>query len=259
MIRWRIITATVIKELKTSEAGLSFIFKFVNDAGRAAALAWIIYQSGNLESLGFLTFGVALIAVWTGTVAEGGWALETELAGKTLDFTLISRTSMALVLFSKMLAQIIHEVPTGIVAAVTVMLVAHAVPDIADPAELAVSLLLVIAGLSVVSTFLGALVVLAGARAGVFMGIVPFGAVLSGFILPVGQLPLGLEILARFMPSSWAMDGAWNAITGTGTWAGLAGDWLIAIGVGAAWFLATVYLCRLVDKRIRIEGSLSAY
>jgi hypothetical protein len=99
-----IIIPTIAKEWKTTETGLSLVFKFFNDATRGAALAWIIYQSGNLESLGFLTVGVALIAIWTGAVAEGGWALEGELSGRTLDFMFISRTLLPLVLFSKMLA-----------------------------------------------------------------------------------------------------------------------------------------------------------
>ncbi len=258
MKHWRIITATVVKELKMSAPLLSFLFKFINDGARAAALAWIIYRSGNLASLGFLMVGVAMIAVWAGAVADGGWSLETELYSGTLDFTLISRTPMSLVLFSKMLSQILHEIPTGIVAAVTVLLVARSVPHIADPWALLFSLLLVIIGVLLVSTTMASLVVLAGARAGVFMGIVPFGAVISGFIVPVSELPRTMEVIARMVPSSWAMDGAWNAITGSGTWSHTAGSWAVSIMVSAIWFLGTVYLCKIVEKRIRIEGTITA-
>jgi ABC-2 type transport system permease protein len=263
MNRWRVNTLTVIgmtvsKELKMSAPLLSFLFKFVNDGARAAALAWIVYQSGNLQSLGFLMVGVALIAVWTGAVADGGWSLDTELYSGTLDFALISRAPLSLVLFSKMLAQILHEIPTGLVASVTVLLVARSVPVIANPAGLIISLVLVIIGIALVSTLLAGMVVLAGGRAGIFMGIVPFGAVISGFIVPVDQLPLGMEIIARLVPSSWAMDGVWSAVTGTGSWANMGWSWGISIIASAIWFVGAVYLCKLVEKRIRIEGTISA-
>jgi ABC-2 type transport system permease protein len=166
---------------------------------------------------------------------------------------------LTLVLFSKILAQIFYEIPRGIVSVASVLLVVRHIPDIANPVLLPVSIILAIIGLGVLSLFLAALVVLAGGRSGFFMGIVPFGAVLSGFILPVQQLPRGLALAAHLMPTSWAMDGIWLAVRDANSLGSIVGDWGMSILLISAWFLITVWMCRIVEKRIRVKGTLGTF
>ena len=248
-----IIWPTIFKEWKAQTMDTGRIYKIIGDATRSAALAWIVYQSGAVEALGFVAIGVALLAIWTGVLALGGWSLESELYGKTLDFALISRTPIALILFSKTLAQALYEIPTGVVSFVTALLVVREIPEIANVASLSFSLLLALVGMVMVGFFFSAMVVLVGGRAGFFMGIMPFVAVLSGFILPVVELPLGLEVLARFTPSSWAMDAVWSSIGGIESWWLVLRNWGISILVAAAWFVVTYFICIAVEKRIRIK------
>ena len=254
-----IIWPTILKEWKAQTMDTGRIYKFIGDATRSAALAWIIYQSGAIEALGFVAIGVAMLSIWAGVMGLGGWSLESELYGKTLDFAIISRAPIALLLFSKTLAQALYEIPTGIVSFVTALLVVREIPEIANVASLSFSLVLALLGMVVVGFFFSAMVVLVGGRAGFFMGILPFVAVLSGFILPVAELPVGLEVLARFMPSSWAMDGVWSSIGGIESWWLMVRDWGISIMVAGAWFIATYFFCMAVEKRIRIKGTLGAY
>jgi ABC-2 type transport system permease protein len=254
-----IIWPTIRKEWKAQTMDTGRIYKFLGDAARSAALAWIVYQSGALDTLAFVAVGVALISIWTGVLTLGGWSLETELYGKTLDFTLISRSPMSVILFGKTLAQALYEIPTGIVSFAVALLVVRQIPHVADPASLSLSLVLAMVGMVVTGFFFAALVVLVGGRAGFFMGIMPFVAVLSGFILPVGELPLGLEVLARLMPSSWAMDGVWASIGGIAAWGEVVRSWAVCILMSGAWFAATYYICAAVEKRIRVTGTLGAY
>jgi len=254
-----IIWPTILKEWKAQTMDTGHIYKYLGDAARSAALAWIVYQSGALETLAFVAVGVALISIWTGILTLGGWSLESELYGKTLDFTLISRSPISIILFSKNLAQALYEIPTGVVSFVTALLVVREIPQIANVASLSFSLVLALGGMVVIGFFFSALVVLVGGRAGFFMGIMPFVAVLSGFILPVWQLPVGLEVLARLIPSSWAMDAVWVSIGGIESWWVVVQSWGISILVSAGWFIATYYICVAVERRIRITGTLSAY
>ena len=258
MKTWRIITLTMLKEWKGVDSFLAIVLKIITDAAKGAALAWIVYKSGNTESLAFLTIGVALLAIWSGGSAFGGWALSRELEGKTMDHALISRTSMPLLIYSQILAQIIYEIPSGIISGATVVVVVRSWPLIANPPALIVSLMLAITGMIIVCVFIGALTVLAGARAGAMIGIIPFGAVLGGFILPVGNLPLGFEILARAVPSAWAMDGVWGSV-GSSSWSSILLSWTVSAAMCILWFFFTIYLCKVVEKRVRIEGSLSTY
>jgi ABC-type polysaccharide/polyol phosphate export permease len=213
-----IIGPTILKEWKAQTMDTGRIYKFLGDAARSAALAWIVYQSGNFGTLAFVAIGVALISIWTGVLTLSGWSLDSELYGKTLDFTLLSRTPMSLVLFSKTLAQALYEIPTGLVSFGTALLVVRQVPHVANVASLSFSLVLALIGMVVIGFFFSALVVLVGGKAGFFMGIMPFMAVISGFVLPVNQLPPGLEALARLVPSAWAMDSVWRSIGGIDSW-----------------------------------------
>jgi len=253
------IVPTIVKEWKAQAINTSHIYKLLGDVSRAVALAWIVYQSGQLGTLAYVSVGVALIAIWTGVLSLGGWSLDSELYGKTLDFTLISRTSMSVVLFSKTIAQTIYEMPTGIVSFVTVLLVARALPEIANIPSLILSLLVALVGLIVIGFFFSALVVLVGGKAGFFMGIMPFGAVLSGFILPVNQLPLAMEVLARLTPSSWAMDSVWLSIGGIDSWWLVMQGWGMCLLMTAVWFIITYYICKGVERRIRVLGTLGAF
>src|SRR4030042_4058851 len=101
MSQLNIIVPTVIKEWKAQTMDTGRIYKFIGDASRAAVLAWIVYQSGAFGTLGYVSVGTALLAIWTGILTMGGWTLDNELYGKTLDFMLISRTKMSVILFSK--------------------------------------------------------------------------------------------------------------------------------------------------------------
>ena len=161
-----IIWPTIFKEWKAQTMDTGRIYKFIGDAARSAALAWIVYQSGAIEALGFVAIGVALLSIWTGVLALGGWSLESELYGKTLDFALISRAPMALILFSKTLAQALYEIPTGIISFATALLVVREIPEIANVASLSFSLLLALVGMVMVGFFFSAMVVLVGVGPG---------------------------------------------------------------------------------------------
>ena len=259
MSQFYAIVSTFFKELRTTYSGSSYFFKLFGDATRSAVIAWIVYLSGDKELLAYICVGAFLLAIWTGVVAMGGWSLSNELSGKTLDFILTSHTPLPVVLFSKTLAQMAYEAISGIVALITVLLVASEIPEVANVTLLLLSLFFVLVGLAVTGFFFTPLVVLAGGRPGFFMGIIPFSAILSGFILPVNQLPFGLEVAARWLPASWAMDSVWQSIKGTGSWWSATSKWEMCLLVSATWFTVTYLMCKVVERRVRIKGTLGTF
>ncbi len=259
MSQLNIIVPTVVKEWKTQSIGTGVIFMLLGNACRAAVLAWIVYQSGAFGTLGYIAVGTALLAIWTGVLTMGGWTLEGELYGRTLDFMLISPTRMPMILFSKNVGQVLYQIPTGLVSLFTAIAIGRTWPDFANVPTLIFSLILVLLGMIVMGFFFSALVVLVEGRAGFFLGLVPFVAVISGFILPVNQLPLWLEIPARVTPCAWGMDTVWASIRGIDSWATMAQDWGISLLLIAVWLAIIYYLCIIVEKRIRITGNLGDY
>jgi ABC-type multidrug transport system permease subunit len=251
--------STFLKDLRTNYSGSSYFFKSFGDVTRSAVIAWIVYLSGDRELLAYICVGVFLLAIWTGVTAMGGWSLSNELSGRTLDFILTSHTPMPVVLFSKILAQMAYETISGIIALTTVFLVVRELPEVANITFLLLSLFFVLVGLAVTGFFFTPLLVLAGGKPGFFMGIIPFSAILSGFILPVNQLPFGLEVVARWLPASWAMESVWQSIKGTGSWWLVISNWGMCLLVSAIWFIVTYLMCKVVEKRIRIKGTLGTF
>jgi ABC-type multidrug transport system permease subunit len=130
---------------------------------------------------------------------------------------------------------------------------------VADIGLLVVSLIFVFIGLIATSIFFAPLMVLVGARGGFTHAILPFGSVLSGFILPIVKLPQALEVLARWVPSSWAMESVWRSVQGPGSWSQIMTGWGVCILVSIVWFAVTYFMYNIVEKRIRITGTLGAY
>lgn len=259
MYQLRAIAAAFNQQWKTTISGLTNFSLLVPHIARSAALAWIVLQGGDKVMLGYMYVGFPLMSIWWGLVFQIGWALNDELFSRTLDFTLISRTPMLSVLFGKTLAVLVFGLPSGVATLVTVSLVVREFPPVAEAALLPFSLLLTFASIALLGLFFAFLMVLSGGRGGFFNAIMPFGAVLSGFVFPVDRLPLALEIPARLLPASWAMDSVWQSIEGPESFWGVLSAWAISILLLVVWFGIIYVLSRVVEKRIRVVGTLGAY
>ena len=244
------------KTVATNIFSLSFIVQFILVV---AVLSWIAIRSDSTFVLTYILVGAPLMAIWNGVVFRVGWSLNSELSARTLEFAMISRTPMIFVMLGKSLAQLVYGIPTGIIALLTMFLITRELPMVDNLVFLVLSLLFVIIGITVISLLFSPLMVLVGGRAGFFNSIMPLGVLISGFMFPIDQLPIGLEVIARLLPTSWAMYGVWHSITGTeSTWSML-GAWGACVLTSALLLSITYLMFKAVEKRIRITGVLGTY
>ena len=194
--------------------------------------------------------------IWHEVVATGGWAFDDEIGAGTLDFTFVSKTQLSVVIIGKVMANVLIEFPVGAASALAVFIVSGSFPHAASLVPLIVSFFLAVAGIIAIGFFFCMLIVLVGGRAGFFMGILPFGTTLSGFILPIYQLPQALRVMSMCVPSSWASKAIWLSITGVGT-GEIALNWSVCIALCAAWFYLSQQLCIRGEKRLKINGDLN--
>ena len=234
-----------------------FVFKILGDAARNAALAWILVQSGARDLLGYLCIGLPLYAMWGGVVGFGGWSLDDEITDRTIDHIIISRSNLSSILLGKTLGQVIHEVPSGIFSVGIILLIVRQLPEISNIGLYLLSLPIIIFGLSTICVFLSVLVVAVGGKAGFFMGIIAFGAIFNGFIIPLCELPPVLEGIARVFPSAWAMESLWFSINYNNSLSRIIViNWVISLTLSLVWFIVTYYFCQLVEYRIRSNSSI---
>ena len=253
------ILAAFVQQWKTTATSISSLSFLVQAIPVVAVLAWIATRSDSAFVLTYLLVGAPLMAIWNGVVFRVGWSLNSELNGHTLEFALISRTPMMLVMFGKSLAQLAYGIPAGIIALLTMLLVTREFPAVSNFAFLMVSLFFAVISLAVFSLLFSPLMVLAGGRAGFFNFIIPLGVLVSGFMFPINQLPTWLEVIARLLPTSWAMSGIWQSITGPESLWSLVSAWAACILTSAVLVGITYLMFKVVERRIRVTGVLGTY
>jgi ABC-2 type transport system permease protein len=249
----RIVISTMNKELKTTSD--SFLPKAFSAILKIAAIAWIARTNGNADAITYLAFGAAMIMVWNGVITTGGWGMSDEIGAGTLDFALISQAPLPLLLFSKILATALIELPSAIISTITVFAVSGSGPQVGNTLMLSVSFLFAMIGAIIIGFFFSVLIVLVGGRAGFFMGIFPFGAVLGGFILPMKQMPKVIRGISMCVPSSWAMNGLWLSTGHSAGW-GIIINLLLCLIISAGWFAVSYSLCKRGERQIIVNGDL---
>jgi ABC-type multidrug transport system permease subunit len=242
------------KETAKSLANLGYIFGFVPNV---AVMAWVALRSNNPDVISYMLVSVPLVGIWNGVVLRVGWSLEEEMWARTMEFNLVSRTPLMLILLGKSLAQMLYSLPTGVFSLVTMFIVIRQMPSVYDIPSLVVSLILIIISLIIISLLMAPIAVLAGGRGGFFNAINALGVLVSGFLYPVARLPAALAAFARLIPSSWAMDGVWKSVSGYDSYWSILGDWGVCILACAVWLFIIHLLFQGVERRIRIAGTLS--
>jgi ABC-type multidrug transport system permease subunit len=255
----RAVFSAFLQQWKTTSASIINVSAFIGGVPIAAVLAWIAIRSDNPNVLNYILVGAPLMTIWNMVIFRVGWSLNTELNGRTLEFCMISRTPMIILMFGKALAQIAYSIPAGIIALIAMFLVTRQLPHVASYPLLFVSLCCIIIGVAIIGLLLAATMVLVGGRAGFFNAIIPLGALLTGFIFPIDRLPIGLEVVARLLPTSWAMAGIWQSIRGPDSVWSVAGIWAAFILASAVLLGITYLMFKTVEKRVRITGVLATY
>jgi ABC-2 type transport system permease protein len=250
----RAIIASVKQQWKLTVTGVSSVMNYVNYMPMIVVFAWIASNNADASVMTYLLVGGPLMVIWNGSIFQIGWSLNSELYGRTLEFAIMSRTPIILVLFGKALAMILFGLPSAIAAFGIILLVSRKTPQVDNLGLLIISALFVVAGIAIISLLFAPMNVLVGGRAGFFNPIIPFGTVLSGFVFPVDRLPLSLNILARFFPTSWAMDGVRLSIQGSARLEEVASYWLMSVLLFAVWVVMTYYRTSRSLLELHLKG-----
>jgi len=251
--------AAFVQQWKTTSSDIASFSMLLETIPLALALTWMAMQSPTPAVLTYLLVGAPLMSVCNGVVFRVGGSLNGELSSHTLDFTLVSQTPLMVVLFGKSLAQLVFRLPNGVLTLIAMFIVTRQLPEVASVPLLLVSIFFVCIGLIAVSLLFAPFMVLVGGKAGFFNAIMPLAVVLSGFMFPVDRLPLALEAVARLMPTSWAMSCIWQSINGpTSAWSFVSAV-LACILTSILLLFITYFMCRIVEKKLRVTGELATY
>ena len=224
-----------------------------------AMLAAIASGSGNPAVVSYIAVGAGLMIVWNSAPSRMGWLISEELWAGTLELNLMSRSPFMLTLFGKSLAVTIFNTLGGLIAFGTVLIVSQDLIEVSNLALIPGSLFFAMLAIISAGFVFAPLFILVGGRGGFFNAIAPFGVVCGGFLYPIGILPVGLEVVARCLPTSWAMSGMIHTVQGTGSNWSIVEDWAVSLGLTIVWLWLTHYGFKKVESRVKVTGVLSTY
>jgi ABC-2 type transport system permease protein len=227
--------------------------------GPAIVVGWVAGQSGNVTAMAYVFIGASLSMMWNTGIFRTGRSLANEQVIGTLDLLMTTRTPLPVLMFGKALAVIAFGAINGLVTFAVVLAFTRTLPAIDNIGLFLIAA--VVALLAVVaSSFLFApFSYLVGVKSGFFNAIMPFGAVVSGFLYPIDVLPVWLEAVARCLPTAWAMEAAVHAIDASGSDLRVLADLGVAVGLSLAVLAASYFLFLKAEGRVRVTGDLGAF
>ncbi|MCY3802115.1 MAG: ABC transporter permease [Chloroflexi bacterium] len=224
-----------------------------------AVITWITTQSPDSQPIAYISVGVILMAMWQTCVFFSGRSLASEFYEGTVDYTMVSRIPLRVVMLVKSVATLAIAIPSSLIAFATVQIVSRELIDVERPLFLLVSMLVAAWSITVVGYLFAPLFVLVQGRGGFFNAFQPLGIVLSGFLYPISQLSDEVQIVARLLPTSWAMDSVTRSIEPGESLVRIYADWGAALGVSVVMLAATLFMFSKVENTLRRNGNVGRF
>ena len=254
----RAVFAAFVQHWKNTTANIWSLSFFISAVPQVAIFGWIAIQNPNPEILGYIIVGAPLMAIWQSIFYGISASLGSEIRNGTIEFTMISRTSMMVVLFGKAMAMMVFGIPVGIISIGTILIIARQAPQIASYPYVIASVVFIFIGLAVTGLLMAPIMALSRGRiSGMYTPFIPIIITFSGFLFPISSLPQALGIISRIMPSSWAMDSVLQAVKGPDSFWAVASGWIYCLLLSVVLFFFTFILFKVVEKRLRITGLIS--
>lgn len=251
--------AAYFQKLRDQTSLANFLAPIVHATFMAAMLAWIVSRGAGTAPIAYISIGVFLMYVWNWGTFATGWGLRGEFFQGTIDHNLVSRTPMMVIMFGKALAGTTSGIPAGVVAFVVAVLVSKDLLAVGNPALFAVSLIMAMIAISAAGMILAPLFLMSQGGRGSFNLVGPVGIMLSGFAYPISLFSESIEVVARFLPTTWAMEGIVASMEPGDTSLRIAGDLGASVGLSALYLGLAYLLFRKVEHRIRVDGSLGTF
>jgi ABC-2 type transport system permease protein len=212
--------------------------------------------SGRTHGASYAVLGGGLVGLWSATLFNAGYDIESERWTGTLEELFGSATPIGVILAGKVAASLVPALASFVLTLAVALVAFHQVVSVVAPVPLAVSLLLTFAAFYVMG-FLLATVFASVRITGGFTNSFEIPLyLLCGFMFPASVLPGWVQ------PLSWALAPTWTiramyAATGQGGPASYAAWWAVASALIAANALLARLLLRVVRTRLRVSGELA--
>lgn len=231
-----------------------FLLSAASQGVAVAVFAWIAASGGDATVVTAVTAGVVLVVLWRAAVFHLGFLVVDANNAGTLEVELLSRTPVAALIFGKTLAAATFYGLLGALACVLALSVSGGRLAVAEPLLFALGVPVAVLSVVALAFLFAPLTFVVGGKPGFFNAISPLGIVLSGFVHPVGLLPPTVEVMARVLPTAWALESLQLALAGTAGVARIALGWTFALMLSCAVLALAAWLFAVGERRVRGAG-----
>ena len=221
-----------------------------------AATGLFMLSSSGIDRVAYGVLGGGIIGFWSVAYLDGGNAIQDERWQGTLEQIFAVPAPLLVIVIGK----IVSSVLLGLLAFIPTVALAyfgfHAVLPALDPLRFAVSLGVLTFSFFIISVALTPLFAVWRWAFTVLNGLELAVYGLCGFMFPVSQLPGWLQPVSYVLSPTWATRALYASASPSPS-AGIAGWWLVALGLSAAYLALSVLLYRYVDVRARVTGELA--
>jgi len=227
-----------------------------------AIVALFIYGGDDGPVVLQAVIGGGVLGMWGNTIFASGYSVSYDRYNGTVEPIMVSSTNLVDVIAGRS----IWNTFVGLVNAILVFVVAELMfstnMTVKDPLAFFVILIMTLGSLACIGMIFSAFFVWTRMSSALF-AIVEFPIyILSGAMVPVSVLPRGLQFISYAMPPSWGVDalkqsalGEYSGAIGTG----MAVDMIIMLALMIVYVAAAVVLFKMIERNVRITGSITRY
>ena len=205
---------------------------------------------------GYLLVGTIGVVLWQSNLWAGGYAIEFERSGGTINALFLTPASRAAVVLGYALGSLtVWIIPNSLILA-GVAFAVHANANVGDPFAVMASMLCLIGATFALGFAVAGIFVLsrrANLLANFFQSPI---YLLSGMIVPISALPGALRVAAAFFPLSAGMDALRMSLLKGAGLAEVSGDLVRLMVLSSVLFVFGLFMLRRVENVAKRGGEL---
>lgn len=216
---------------------------------------WMLKGKGPDYSI-FVVVGSGMTGLWTTLLFQGGNSITGERWNGTLEPLVGSPSSLQVIVFGKVLANIFQSLLSMVVCYGLISLVIGYPLVIANPILFAVSLILSIFAFVCFGLVIASLFILIR-DIGRMINTLEFPVyILCGFLFPIALLPGWTTPLSYLLSPYWAAQALHASAGASASLGQILGYWGLLLGFSAVYLLASRNLYRVILFKARVDASL---
>ncbi len=257
MKKLRVLWMTMILQMKNSFVRPMFRFTLLaNPVVNTILLYEMFINSGQSNFINYVILGSGLMGIWSCICFSSAGDINRERWSGTLSIIYTTPADFRLIILGKILGNTILSLLTFTVSHITARILFRSNFIIERGHQFIIAFIGMIICFAVVSVFFAYLLTLSR-KTTLYMNLIEFPIILvCGFVFPVDILPGWVQKISYSLPLTWGVKLLRMSIT-EGEGVSLFWDTLQKLSsITGLYIIITILLYRIIDKQVRIKGTL---